>query len=129
MNTDNSPKNPTQETQPNAEVMKVINQQISFVEAFLREFCEVNNFSATDLRKAIQVKAFPTDSTIMVVSADNEEDVKFGVKSHLSTSEGKFLVNFEVFGEFIHQKDLYPNTTKLLSDGGNTRDTTPTSGE
>ena len=127
MKIDDTPKeNPTSQ---NSETMKVIEQQISFVETFLGEFCKVNGIGANDLKRAIRVKAFPTDSTITVVDAENENDVKFGVKSHIAISEGKFMVNFEVFGEFIEHKDLYPNTTKQLSDGGNTGNSSITSGE
>lgn len=127
MKADNTLKeNPTSQ---NSEIMKVIEQQISFVETFLGEFCKVNGIGESDLRRTIRVKAFPTDSTIMVVDAENEEDVKFGVKSYINTSEGKFVVNFEVFGEFTEHKDLYPKTTKHLSDGGGTGDSSITSGE
>lgn len=112
-------ENPTQETQPNAEVMKVIDQQISFVETFLGEFCKVNGIGEIDLRQKIQVLAYPPENTIMVVDANDMEKVKFGITSQLKASEGKLLVNFEVFGEFVHQKETYPETTKAL-DGGNT---------
>ena len=109
--------------------MRVIEQQISFVEVFLGEFCKINAIGEDALKKTVKVKALPTDGTIMVVNADNEDDVKFGVKAHLGTSDGKFMVNFEVFGEFIHHKEMYPETTKQLSDGGNTGDSSTTSGE
>lgn len=121
-------ENPTSETQSNTEIMNVIDQQLSFVETFLREFCKVHNFGENELRQKIQVLTYPPEGTILVVDAENNKNVKFGITSHLKTSEKKFLVNFEVFGEFIHQKENYPETLKALNDG-DTGNTTITSGE
>lgn len=109
--------------------MKIFEKQTALVETFLNEFCGVNELKEVDLKEHVQIVSCPSDNTLLVVNADDERDIKFGVRSNISISEANFLVNFEVFGEYLSHKEDYPQTTKLLDYGGTTRDIEASSGE
>lgn len=100
----------------------VIKEQLKLVETYLFEFCEVNGIPESELKNHLVVASCVLDNSIMAINADDQRDVKFGVKSDSGS--------FEIFGEFIDCKDKFPKTLKLIEEnGGNTGDTAITSGE
>lgn len=100
----------------------ILKKQVKFVETYLLEFCEVNGVQESELKNHLVVASCVPDSSIMAINADDQRDVKFGVKSNTDS--------FEIFGEFLDCKDKFPKTLKLIEEnGGNTGDTAVTSGE
>lgn len=107
-------------------VMKITNdilkKQVNLVETYLLEFCEVNGVQESELKNHLVVASCVPDNFIMAINADDQRDVKFGVKLNVDS--------FEIFGEFLDCKGKFPKTLKLIEEnGGNTGDIATTSGE
>lgn len=100
----------------------ILKRQVKLVETYLLEFCEVNGIPESELKSHLVVASCVPDNFIMAIDADDQRDVKFGVK----VSAG----SFGIFGEFLDYKDKFPKTLKLIEEnGGNTGNTATTSGE
>lgn len=95
---------------------ETILQQATLVESFLGEFCKVNEIKEEELKDTLSVVTLLSDNAIMAVSVDDVKDVKFGVKFKVKNDEGMFSLTFEVFGDYIHNKEYYPETTRLLNE-------------
>ena len=107
---------------------KEIDRQMLLVETFLMEFCKVKNVNEIDLGSHLRLRTFPMDNTIVVVGDDGREI--FGVRTSIHTEDGAFTSTFEVFGEYLKRKQEYPETTRLIEDGGEiTRDIDTPTGE
>lgn len=102
---------------------KVLKRKMTLVETFLKEFCKVNGIAENELKDRLRIASYPTENSVLVVNADDVRDIKFGVKTSLKTENGKFFPSFEVCGEFLERKDEYPETAKLLENGGDTGNT------
>lgn len=101
----------------------VLKRQLSLMETYLLEFCEVKKVQEVELKKYLTVLSYASDNSVMAINTDDQRDVKFGVR--VNTSGG-----LEIFGEFLSEKELFPKTIKLLNEnGGITGDTVSTSGE
>lgn len=85
-----------------------VKEQVKLVETYLLEFCEVKEVRERELKNHLAVVSCVQDSSIMVINADDERDVKFGIKLHVGS--------FEIFGEFLDHKDSFPKTLKLIKE-------------
>ena len=89
----------------------ILKKQMAFVETFLNEFCEVKGIKEAELKEHLQIATCVPDNSVMVVNVDDIRDVKFGVKLVAETDN----IEFEVFGEYLDQKDEYPKLWNLLT--------------
>lgn len=114
MSEDKVAKNPTLlETKIETDMKcseKSIREATKLVETFLLEFCEVNGISENELKNHLAVRTSPADLSILVINADDERDVKFGVK--IITDEGN--ETYDIFGEYTDMRENYPKTTKTI---------------
>lgn len=88
----------------------ILKRQVNLVETYLLEFCEVNGIQESELKNHLLVASCVPDNSIMAINADDQRDVKFGVKLNVDS--------FEIFGEFLDCKDRFPKTLKLIEENG-----------
>lgn len=97
-------------------VQEIAKTQTSLLEVYLLEWCEVNKVQESELRGLLKIGHYVADGMVAVINADDERDIKIGIKCHSDVTPGVGEVKqwFEVFGEYIAEKDNYPKTTKFL---------------
>lgn len=93
------------------EIKTIFEKQVSLIETYLSEFCEVNGISENGLKGKLKLISYPVDNTISVVDSDNK--VKFGVT--VSTDIEKESIIFNVFGEYLANKESFPKTTNYIN--------------
>lgn len=87
----------------------LLEKKIEVVKSFLNEFCTLNGIEEASLKEHLKVIARYFDEAVYVTSAKDEGDVKFGIRG---------LMESELFGSFLTEREQYPKTTKLLEDVG-----------
>lgn len=87
----------------------LLEKKIEAVKSFLNEFCTLNGIKETSLKEHVKVIARYYDEAVYVTAANDENDIKFGMRG---------LAETELFGSFLTEREQYPKTIKLLEDGG-----------
>lgn len=85
--------------------MDKVKIKTDLVESYLTELCKVNDIEESELQNYVQVKACIEDEAILVINADDDRDVKFGV-----TTKGDSL---QIFGEITDREEEFQETVKL----------------
>lgn len=123
MSDDNVQENPTSLNNIGM-TKKEPKKMTKLLEVYLKEFCEVMGIAEKELPTQVIVYFNPQDKFIGILSVEDRDIVKIGVKM---TDEG-----YEISGEYLTEKEKFPKTTKYADslNGRNlTRDTAYSKGE
>lgn len=92
--------------------MENFDLQATAIDSYLREYCEVNGISETDLSSSVGIFTSRDPLIVAVVDVSHLEEGKLNVKFGF-TPNGE-----SVFGSYVNEMDKYPKTTKLLTEYG-----------
>ena len=90
--------------------------QSAIIEMYLGEFCKKNSITGEKLKERLVIAHDVAGQSIAIVNKDNSEDVKFGIKYHLGDFNNEVKLWYEIFGEFISQKEEWPLTAECLKN-------------
>lgn len=90
----------------------ILKGQIALVETYLHEYCEVSGIKESDLKNHLVVGANKKDFSVMVINSTDMRSVMFGVKLNIQPGN----ITYDVFGEYLDTKEMYPKTTKAIQN-------------
>lgn len=113
---------PTMPSEQTKEMQELVSKQVSevaktqtgLIETYLLEYCEVNGIKETELKDHVVIARVVEDNSTNVVNVDDPRDVKIGIRLCTSSLAEPANLIYEVYGEYIADKDKYPKTTKFL---------------